>query len=274
LVKRLSIEEAFSWTQGFVAREWRLLLPVALAFLALPPLVMDLLVPQPVWDALAHAVQIQNPQAAEGALRVVLPVFGVVLVIATFGGLTLTAMALIPAISVREALSLALRRVLVMIGALILVMAAQFVLAMVLTVIFALARLVGPGAQSLLVGIVMGVSLFVTIRLIALAPMIVTRRVGALSAIRESWHLSQDAFWRILAAVLIYAIGALVVMAALDFAAGVIITLIAKAVGAADLGRVLTAVFQRGIGSLLALGLYLLIAAIFRQLNDAPIRGI
>lgn len=273
-MKRLSIEEVFAWTQGFVAREWRLLVPVALAFLALPPLVMDLLVPQAVWDALTHAVQIQNPQTAEGAIRIVFPAILVVLVLAAFGGLAITAMALLPGISVREALVLALRRLLTMLGALLLVAVGQLALAMVLAIILAAAHLVGPASQSLLVGIVMGVSLFVTIRLIALSPMIVTRRISALSAIRESWLLSRGAFWRILGAVLVYTIGALVVMIALDYAVGAIIALAAQAIGAVDLGRALIAVFQRGVAGLLALGLHLLIAAIFRQLNDAPIRGI
>ena len=274
MVKRLSIEEAFAWTQSFVAREWRLLLPVALAFLALPPLTMDLLVPPAVWDTLTHAVEAQNPQAAAGAMRIALPAMAAVLAVAAFGGLTITAMALLPGISVREALLLALRRLLPMFGALLLVAAGQLGLAMILTMAFAAAHLIGPGPQSLLVGVVMGVSLLVTVRLVALAPMIVTRRVSALSAIRESWFLSRGAFWRILAAILIYAVGAGVVMFALDYGVGILLTLSAQAVGAVELGRALIAVFERGIGGLLALGLHLLIAAIFRQLNDAPIRGI
>ena len=117
-------------------------------------------------------------------------------------------------------------------------------------------------------------SLFVTIRLVTLSPMIVTRRISVVSAIRESWHVSQGAFWRILGAVMIYAIGAMVVGMALNSAVGVLLTVAAKAVGAADLGRALFALFARSVGGLIALVLHLLIAGIFRQLNDAPIRGI
>jgi hypothetical protein len=274
LVKRLSIEEVFAWTQSFVAREWRLLIPVVLAFLVFPPLMMDLLVPQQVTAGFASAVQTQNPQAFAAAMRILLPIMALVLLIATYGGLTISAIALVPGISVREALTLALRRLPIMVGAVLMVAAAQLVLATILTVIFAAMHQVGAGAQSMLVGIVMAVSLFATIRLITLAPMIVTRRVSVTSAIRESWHISQGAFWRIMAAVMIYAIGAMVVMIALDYAVGILLTLSAQAVGAAELGRALTALFQRSVGGALALGLHLLIAAIFRQLSDAPIRGI
>ena len=273
-VKRFSIEELFAWAQSFAAREWRLLLPVTLAFLALPPLIMDLLVPQPIWDALTLAVQRQNPQAAAAALQFVMPFMAVVLVTATFGGLTITAMALIPGISVREALTLALRRLLTMLGAVLLVAAAQLMAMMLVGVVFGLAHLGGAAGEALLGGIVLGVCLFVAIRLITLGPMVVTRRAGAISAIRESWLLSHGVFWRILGAMLIYTIGSLVVMIALNTAVGALITLSAKAAGAADLGSVLVAVFQRGVGSLLALGLHLLIAGVFRQLNNAPIRGI
>lgn len=274
LAKSLSIEDAFSWTQSFVAREWRLLLPVALAFLALPPLMMDLLVPQSVWQALALAIQSQNPQAASGAMQVVMPVMGVVLLIASFGGLTISAMALIPVISVVEALSLALRRLPTMLGALLLVAAGQVLAAMVLTLIFAAAHLVGAGAQSLLVLTVMGLTLFVTIRLIGLSPIIVTRRISVISAIRESWHISQGAFWRILGVILIYCLGATVVMLAFDYAVGILLNLAMHSLGADELGRAVTAVVQRTVGAMMALGLHLLIAAVFRQLNDAPIRGI
>jgi len=272
-VKSLSIEDAFSWTQRFAAREWRLLLPVALAFLAFPPLMMDLLVPQSVWQSLATAVQSQNPQAATGAMQIVLPIMAAILLIASFGGLAISAMALLPGVSVNEALMLALRRLPTMLGAVLLVAAGQLLVAMILTVIFGVAHLAGPGGQSLMVGVVMGVTLFVTIRLIALSPMVVTRRSSAISAIRESWHISQGAFWRILGAVLVYGLGAMVVMLALNYAVGIMLALAAHAVGLDELGRDLIAVFDRCIGALLALGFHLLIAAIFRQLNDAPIRG-
>lgn len=273
-VKRFSIEELFAWAQSFVAREWRLLLPVTLAFLALPPLVMDLLVPQPVWDALSQAVQQQNPQAGAAALQFVMPFMAMVLVVSTFGGLTITAMALIPGISVREALTLALQRLLTMLGAVVLIAAAQLLLLMLVGAVFGLARIGGPGGEALLVGIVLGISLLVAVRLVTLGPMVVTRRVGAVSAIRESWLLTQGVFWRILGAMLIFAIGSLVVMIALNMAVGAIIVGSAKAAGATDLGNVLLALFQRGVGSLLALGFHLLIAGVFRQLNNAPIRGI
>lgn len=273
-VKRFSIEELFAWAQSFVAREWRLLLPVTLAFLALPPLVMDLLVPQSVWDALTQAVQHQNPPAAAAALQYVMPFMAVILVTATFGGLAITALALIPGISVREALTQALRRLLTMLGAVLLIAAAQMMLMMLVGAVFGLVRVGGAGGEALLAGVVIGVSLFVAVRLVTLGPMVVTRRAGAVSAIRESWLLSRGVFWRILGALLVYTIGSLVVMIALNTAVGAIIALAAKAAGAADLGSVLVAVFQRGVASLLALGLHLLIAGVFRQLNNAPIRGI
>ena len=49
----LSIEEAFQWTQRLVAREWKLLLPVAFAFLAVPQLAFNLLMPTAISDSFA-----------------------------------------------------------------------------------------------------------------------------------------------------------------------------------------------------------------------------
>jgi len=103
--------------------------------------------------------------------------------------------------------------------------------------------------------------------------MIVRRRIGPISALRETWLLTQGAFWRLFAAAAIYMVGAMVVMLALSAGFGSLILMLGKAAGANELADAANAVFQQVIGALLALGFHLVAAAVFRQL-DGPSRGI
>ncbi|HWI84981.1 MAG TPA: glycerophosphoryl diester phosphodiesterase membrane domain-containing protein [Sphingomonas sp.] len=267
-MKPLSIEDAYLWAQRFVAREWKLILPVALAFMALPPLMLDLLIPQSAWAMLTTATQTKNAAAAMSTLAWLVPLQLIVLLFATAGGLAITALALQPAISVGEALALALRRLGVLIGAVLLLLAGALLLALAVGMIAASARL-GPAIiQSLLTGALAGIALFIGARLIPLVPLIVRRRVGPVSAIRESWLMTEGASWRIFAAIVIYFIGAMVVMLALSTGVGAILLLIGKAAGLPELGLVLVAVFERSLAALIGAGSSLLAAGLFRQLDN------
>lgn len=271
-MKQVSIEDAYLWAQRFIAREWRLILPVAFALMALPPLMLDLLMPQSVPMILAAATQSNNPAQAIGVLRWLVPVFIVIFLIASIGGLAITALALLPGTSVREALVLALRRLGVLVASLLLVAVGELLVVILVSALAAFGGLSQLGLQSLLLGVMMGIALFAGVRLIPLVPMIVRRRIGPISAIRESWMMTSGAFWRVLGAVLVYLIGAIVVMIALSNGVGAMLLLLGKAVGAPELGKALNAVFGRGLAALIGVGLHLLAAAIYRQL-DGSMRG-
>lgn len=268
-MKPLSVENAFLWAQRFIVREWRLVLPVAFAFLALPPLTLDLLMPQSVPLILAAATQTNNPALAMGVMRWLLPLVLAIFLIGAGGGLAITALALVPEISVREALTLALRRVGVLISSLLLIVVGELAVVTAIGVVAGFARLTPVGLQSLLLGATAGVALFVAIRLVPLVPLIVRRRIGPISAIRESWLMTAGAFWRVFGAVGVYLIGSLVVIVALSAGIGAILLLFGKAVGAPELGVALNAVFGRGLAALVGLGFHLLAAAIFRQLDQS-----
>jgi hypothetical protein len=272
LVKRLSIEEAYLWAQRLAAREWRLLMPVGFAFMGLPGLILNVPQLQSAWAVLTSAAQTHNPALAEPIMQWLIPLMLVIFLIGTIGGLAVTALALIPGISVREAILLAFRRVPVLVASLVLLLLGEMIVAVLIGIVFGLARLNVMAQQSLLTGVLLGFGLFVAIRLFPLVPMIVQRRIGPISALRESWMLSQGAFWRIFAAAAIYLVGALVVMIALSTGVGAILLLLGKAAGVPELGNVLNIVFGQAVTALAAVGLYLVAASVFLQL-DRPNRG-
>lgn len=273
MVKPLSIEEAYQWVQRFIAREWRLLLPVVFAFMALPGLVFALPQFQEAATKFTAAVQTQDLSAAVGIMRWVIPVGLLVFLIGAFGGLAVTALALLPAISVGEALGLAARRFAVLIASLLLVLLAEVALTTVLTLLLGLARVSPLGIQSVIWLVLVALGIFLGVRLLLLGPMVIRRRIGPVSALRETWLMTEGLFWRIFAAAAVYVMGAMVVMLALSAGVGSLLLMLGNALGAVELGRVVNEIFQQAVGAAVALGFHLLAAAIFRQL-DGSTRGI
>lgn len=272
-MKSFSIEDAYLWVQRFVAREWRLLLPVAFAFMALPGLILELPMLQSAVATFRTATQMQNPAIAAPVMQWLAPVMVVILLIGALGGLAVTAMALVPGVSVREAIAIGLRRLGVLVLSLLAVIVMEMAVAMFAGLIFGLARPNAVGLQSLLSLVLVCFGVFVGVRFLPLVPMIVRRRLGPISALRESWIMTQGSFWRILGAAAIYLLGALVVMLALSTGIGAILLLLGRAIGLPELGSALTAVFEQGVAALIATGFHLLAAAIFLQL-DRSSRGI
>jgi len=267
-VKSLSIEEALQWTQRFAAREWKLLLPVAFAFLALPPMTLRLLLPAQIANAM-------TPQTLAPLLTSVpwlMPAELIVALITLVGGLAIVALALVPRISVREALGLAFQRLLVCVAALILLALFVVIVATIAAIPIQLARLAVPVQQAVLVCVMLGLSFFLSIRLIALGPVVIASRAGPIASIRLAWELTSGAFWRLLGAALVYGIGGTVVVAASAFALGAIFVLGARAAGVPELGPALYTIYLQLITAVFWTGFHVLVVALYRQLGGS-IRG-
>lgn len=270
-MQRVSIERTFLWAQRFGAREWRLLLPVALAFLALPPLVLDLTVPERVWTVMAAAPVVPPAlllRAAGWVMLLGLAMF----VIHAIGTLTITALALVPRISVREAIGVGAARIPALIGCVALVFCALLLVAIVASILFAMAGVSALTLQGLVTGVIMGAGLFAFARLSPLVPVLVERRAGPLAAMQLSWRMTQGSFWRVLGTLALYLIGSLVVLLALRTAIGAVLLLVMKLAGVPELGVALTAVLFRVGTALVNAGLYVLIAGLYRELVSADAR--
>lgn len=271
-MKSLSIEDAFQWTQRFAAREWKLLLPVAFAFIAVPQLAFNLLIP----SGLAEAIAKGNFQVVAQSIRatpwVMLGAI-VVQLLGLAGALAIAALALLPRISVREAIGLALQRLFVLVAVFILFFFAAAIAIMVIAGALQLLRLNALTQNTLLLGILLGAVAVVWMRLIVLAAVIVASRAGPVAAIRLAWDLTTGAFWRILGCMLIYGIGAQVVVLASTFAIGAILVIACSAAGAPTLGPILSLVYVALINAVFWAGFHTLAVGIYRQLGGS-IRGV
>ena len=267
-MKSVSIEDAFQSAQSFVAREWRLLIPLAFALLAVPQLAFNLLAPADLAQAMVTS-DFQRGMAILEKMPWLSPAAIAAELITLAGALAITGLALVPRISVGEAITLGFRRLFVLVGALLLLSLA------ILVPVGLLGRVVPLSAvQILLLALILLLLLLALwIRLIALPSVIVASRAGPIASIRLAWELSAGAFWPLLGCVLIYSIGGWVVVMASTYVLGSMLVLLCKALGAATLGPVLAVVIATLMGSLFWAGLHILAVALYRQLGGS-IRGV
>src|SRR3546814_11895360 len=130
-MNRLSIGAAWEETLAFVKREGTLLFPVALLFLALPGVVLQLLLP----DSMHQTEPMKEISATSQLSPQCLLGMGVVIMMALLGALALYAFALRPGICVAEATQLAFRCLPVMTGSDTLLVVGFFGRAIVLSLI-------------------------------------------------------------------------------------------------------------------------------------------
>ena len=193
---QLSIGAAWEETLAFVKREGTLLFPVALMFLALPAVILQLLTPGDLRATKAVEGAAAAPQLPPMFLLSML----IVILIAMLGTLAINALALRPGISVAEALQLAVRRLPVLIGAALLLVLGFAGLLLILSIIGGgLAAAMGMGAAMSLVAVLAApVLLFVAVRLLLLNAVVIDQPVNAPQAIRHGWRLTMGQFWKLL----------------------------------------------------------------------------
>lgn len=205
----ISIGKAWEETLAFVKREGALLFPVALVFLALPAVVLQLVAPEQM-----------HPMAEMGkgsGARQLPPsfVFSMLLVIliGLLGMLAIYALALRPGISVAEALRLAVRRMPVLMGSMALLLAGFALLFIILSLVGALfiPAMGTEGAMSVVLLLAAPLLLFVTVRLLLLYAVLLNEPVGPADAIRRGWALTTGQFWKLFAFVMALVVLALIV---------------------------------------------------------------
>jgi hypothetical protein len=224
----LSISKAWDEGARFAAREFRLLFPIAFLFLALPPLLFQLIVPPPAgFDSAATTL----PTGELGAYAFVGLGTGLVeLVLSTLGSLAITHLALRPGVSVGESFSVASRRLLPTMGAVLIILIAAVLVFFGLSLAFGASFLAllfgsgganadpGPAAAGLIGAALLFLLLFAVLalalgaKLLPMTAVSVAEEKGPLGMIARSWQLTKGHFWKLVATLLIigivYMIGA------------------------------------------------------------------
>ena len=260
----LSITTAWNEAAAFVAREARLLFPVAFLLIALPGGIVQLVMPQ---TALG-----QPPQA--GAWLLLVPA---AVILGMIGTIALSHLALRPGASVGEALQLGARRFIMLFAASLLVgLAAALLMIPLLALIGGGAalsgappeRLVGPILLLTLVFIVAVVSLWV--RLMLMTPVAAAETAGPVAILRRSWALTRGHFWKLLGFVLLVLLLFAVISSVVGAIGGIAIVFLAGPPDPGSLAAFLVILVGVAVNMVLSLYFTALVARIYAQLAGGP----
>lgn len=228
-MSRVSLTEVWDQTRSFIAKELSLLAPVALCCFAVPLLVLSLVMPDPPAPG--------TPPPPGPWLFWPLPLF----IIEIFGWLTLVSLALVPAISVGEAMRRGLTRLPIALGVLAVLFVAAFIAITTVAIVATLvASLGGSGknaAMSLTVVLMLATLLIAMTRLSVLWPAVVDGHEGPINTLRRALLLTGGEFWHLLGLlVLAGAVSALLSLTA-QLAGGSLMLLLGRMVHSEALGR-------------------------------------
>lgn len=262
---KLSIGRAWDETSQFMAKEARLVAPVALAAFLVPATLID-------WAF---------PGTGTGSGTVLLPML-LVLVLGFLGQMTIVALATQWRGSIGEAIGLAARQLPTLLAALIIVF-----LPIAIVSVFALAGLLGaagltdpsqltpeaiakiPSVGLLLVATLI-VIMVVAARLLILPAVAINERLGPIALLKRCWRLTKGNFWRLLAVTLLVALAAAILGGAVEAVVGTGASLALGRPAPFNLSALLIGLASGLIGALISATSAALVGRIYAQLAAAP----
>ncbi|WP_106639030.1 glycerophosphoryl diester phosphodiesterase membrane domain-containing protein [Allosphingosinicella vermicomposti] len=256
----LSISQAWNETTAFVKREAGLLFPIALAFLAVPTIILQFVTPQSV-----------PGQPVEGGpwLWLFIPV----IVATMIGSLSITTLAIRPAQSVGDAIGHALKRLLPILLAVLILSAVTLLIAVpALLVIFALGL---TSETAMLFGglVFLAIFTFIWIRVILMTPVAVAEPVGAGGILRRSWALTRGHFSPLIMFATVIAIVAVVAFLAITLVFGSLIALVAGPPEKGNVSFVLSLVVSGIASAVFSVYFQVAVARIYVQLTGGSTSG-
>lgn len=262
---RLSFERAGRWTWAFFTREWRLLVPVALAFIALPQVTLQLLAPP-----------LPTPGADGGSpvlhawMLWLLPV----IVLGCYGQMAITLLALRPGLSVGEALRVAVERTARLLAAMLmlaLVLGALLVALSILGKLLALTGLIGGYALlTLISGATLVLLTACWVRFVLLMPAVASADPRPVAALRLTLARSRGRFWHLFGMLVPLLFVWLLVTAVLRLTLGSLLLLLLGVVfGLRELAVAIQTLLIGGVAGLIVCLFTILLVALWRQ-ADTP----
>ena len=254
---RISMSDIWDETRAFLRREKGLLFPLGFATFGIALLLLELIAPGGT-----------GGPARPGPWMIwMLPGF----LLFTIGYLGISALALLPNISVREALGVAMARLPSAILLSIVLVGAMLLLLVIATMIVGvIGRDLGWTMQRAAVAslIIALIPLFwVATRLVALWPLVVDRRPGPMEAIGRSFALTTGHAGRVAGILLLAGSIYLLITGVAQLAGGSVFVLLGRAVGRPELGHVLSVILVAAVGAMLATVWSVFVALLYRRLS-------
>ncbi|HEU5481705.1 MAG TPA: hypothetical protein VFU80_01255 [Sphingomicrobium sp.] len=255
----LSISRAWDETKARVAADGKLFTVVAAALIALPALVTGVMNPSSV--------------ASEPTLTTGL-VFLVASIIAIIGQLAIIRLAILPGVSVGEAIGHGARRmpvyfiaaVLILIG--MIAASIPFILILVASGISLEDRAAMVASPLTLVLGLLYVALicFVAIRLLMSSPVASEEDIGPIGILRRSWTLTAGHWWRLFGFIILFLIGAIILMTAISWAVGLVAVMLLGPIEAMSASALVVALVEAIVNAAVTVLLAVMLARIYLQL--------
>lgn len=259
----LSLNKAWDDAQRFIRREAALLVPVALTLMVLPSAVFELMAPQRA-----------TVDTAPGSWLLALPVFALFTLL---GSLAITRLAFQDGLSVGEALTVALRRLAIAIGASLILLAVAMLAMMPIAPMLPSAQggAAGLGGGAALFMMVYAMALFaggffLFVRLLLVNVVIVVEAVGPIAAMKRSFALTNGHFLKFTGLLALFLVLSMVVGGAISLAGGAVFVGMGRLIGAEDIGRLLLALVSGAVSATLSVYFVVMLAMVYRQLTGRP----
>ncbi|MGE5564135.1 MAG: glycerophosphoryl diester phosphodiesterase membrane domain-containing protein [Bacillota bacterium] len=253
---KLSLSRAWEETTAVLARDGRLFLAVALALFVLPGLVLDVSMPTMSPGQLP-------PAGAWIGIAIV------ALVIWLIGQLSVIRLAMEPHVSVGEAIARGAKRVLPYILSGFLWLIPILVIGSVLSAVLQLNQQHPSVAAALALIVLTVAAVFLTVRLMLSSPVAAAEEAGPVRILHRSWDLTRGNWWRLFAFVVLFWIGALCLVWAVDAVAGLLVRLVAEDAGPRSLGGLLVSIVSQLISALLSVVCFVMLARMYVQLSGS-----
>jgi hypothetical protein len=248
---KLSISTAWVETKDIIARESRLFVAVALALFVLPGLVLDVSVP----SAAAGELPPPGPWIAVACIAVL---------VSLVGQLAVIRLAMGPHLTVGEAIRHGLRRLLPYVGAVLAWMLPLVVIGGLLLASSATPEEPSIGAALGMVALMVA-GIFVAVRLILSSSVASAETGGPIAILRRSWSMTQGNWWRLFGFLLMFFIGAIALLIAVNSVFGLIAKMMFGDSGPLTLGSLLVAVVSQLLSGVISVGFFVMLARLYVQ---------
>jgi hypothetical protein len=251
-MSKLSLSRAWEETMAVLARDGRLFLAVGLAMFVLPGLVLGVSMP------------VATPgQFPPGGPWVAIALIAVL--VSLVGQLSVIRLSMEPHVSVGEAIVHGLRRLLPYIGAALLWLVPLLIVGSILYGVLAMNEAHPSVAAALALLVLTIVGIFLAVRLMLSSPVASAEDISPVAILRRSWTLSKGNWWRLFVFLLLFGIGALSLIWAIDSVAGLLIRLFLEDSGPRSLGGLLIAIVSQLVSAALSVVFFVMLARIYVQ---------
>jgi hypothetical protein len=249
---KLSISRAWDETRAILAHDGKLISTVALALFVLPGIILNIVTPA-----------IRTGEMPQPGLWLVVVVL--VLLVSLTGQLSVIRLALGPHITVRDAIVHGARRLIPYLGAIVVWLAPIFIADSLLLRTMKADAAHPSVAAAVAVLVISLIGLILAVRLMLLSAVASAEDGNSFELLRRSWDLTRGNWWRMFGFLLIFGIGALVLLWAVQSVLGLGVRLAFGDLTVLSVGGLIVIIIGQLISGALSVILFVMLARLYAQ---------